>query len=146
MVFRLEPNAPATMYQTWRIDAPFATHWKRATCDECECSAWRNGWVTKIDEMTDQGQAQAWYIRKQSGRSFTEERDAAGFTLFTFKAGQPCFQRSQHRLRIERPEIFLRVGGDWRGNPLRIQPYRHTRAEFWQENMQEELEKIEGMM
>ena len=143
MVFRLEPNAPAAMYQTWRIDAPLDTHWKRASCDECECQAWSNGWVTTVDERTEKGMAQAYYIRKQSGRSFTEERSVDGLTLFTFTSGQPCFNRSQHRIRIERPEIFLRIGGDWRGNPLGIAPYRHTRAELWQENMQENLERIE---
>lgn len=143
MVNRLEPVAPSAMYETWRIDVPLDTHWRRATCDEVSCLAWLNGWVTKVDERMEGGQAQAYYIRKECGRSFVEESGPSGLTLFTFTAGQPCFGRSQHRLRIDRPEIFLRIGGDWRGNPLGTRPYRHTRAELWQEDMQEHLSDIE---
>lgn len=142
MVFRLEPPLPARAYQTYRVDAPLATHWRRASCDEYGCAAYQNGWVTRVDERVEQGMAQAYYIRKQSGRSFTEEKLTDGLTEFRFPAGQPCFSRSRHRLPVGRPEIFLRLGGDWRGNPLGTPAYRHTKPEYWIEDFQESLEEM----
>ncbi len=142
MINRIEPILPAGGYQTFRIDVP-DTHWRKATCEECGCAAYENGWVTAVDERTERGMAQAYYIRRQSGRSFTEERQKSGLTEFTFPRGQPCFSRGSHRIRIDRPEHFLRVGGDWRGNPYRVPTYRHANAMDWAENLMESIDDME---
>jgi len=74
---------------------------------------------------------QAHYIRRESGRKFTEERTPAGLTEFTFEAGQKCF--ATHELRNSRPERFLVTGGDWRGNPTG-ERREHVNAADWTED------------
>lgn len=138
---RLAPKMPAAAYTTYRVVAPLRTHFRAATCVEAACPQMQYGWRSIIDESTNLGQMQAHYIRRESGRHFTEEKQSDGQTVFTFTAGQPCFQ--EHRLRIEdKPEIFLREGGDWRGNPLGTERVRHTRPEFWQEDFALHQDKL----
>jgi hypothetical protein len=115
--FRVEPALPVTAVKTYAIASPLATHWRAATCEEAECPHHLFGWVTAVDERTDLGQAQAHYIRKDSGRGFTEERGPDGLTRFTFTPGQRCFASGSHRVLLDRPERFLERDGDWRGNP-----------------------------
>jgi hypothetical protein len=94
-------------YKTYQILAPAATHWRAATCAEVDCGAYLSGWATVIDEsVPDPGQKQAYYIRYQSERRFTESRNAAGLTVFVFEAGQDCFRRP-HRTPVGRPEFFV---------------------------------------
>jgi hypothetical protein len=137
-VTRVDPKLPVGAMQTYQILAPAPTHFRPATCAEADCGNYRHGWVTQIDELTDQGKLQAWWIRNRSGRSFREDRDAApGLTVFTFEAGQTCFYRlgepldpaRPHQVRIDRPEIFLVRGGDWRGHTGDVR--RHTSPADW---------------
>lgn len=140
----IEPNMPASAYKTYRISLPTATHWVEVSCEEAECPHYRDGWRTLVDERTDLGQKQAHYIRKESGRGFTEERTPIGGTAFLFRPGQPCF--TKHRVRGERPEIFLVQGGDFRGNPLRIPTVRHKRPEDWVEDFALHQEKVSSIL
>lgn len=73
---RIQPALPVGTMKTYQILAPMATHRRKATCAEFGCDAYRLGWVSKIDESTELGKAQAYYIRNQSGRSYTETRGA----------------------------------------------------------------------
>lgn len=130
--FRLDPALPAGAYETYQILAPTQTHWRKATCAEVDCPQQAHGWITRVDERTPLGQAQATYIRRESGRSFRESRSPEALTEFTFEAGQTCF--AQHQTRLDRPELFLRRHGDWRGNPTGERPYVHTQAEHWVED------------
>lgn len=146
-VFRPEPVFPVGAYQTFSISAPSATHWRRATCDEVECWAYRNGFTLAIDERTQQGQGQAYYIRKQSGRRFRETRDERGLTIFNFEAGQSCFNADSHRTRIDRPEILVVRPGDWRGNPDGPSAVRrHTRPEHWVEEFAEHQDMLSRLV
>lgn len=129
-MFRVEPQMPAANYKTYQILAPRLTHWRDATCAEVQCAAHVKGWTTVADERTDLGMGHAYYIRKQSGRAFKESRDEHGMTVFVFTPGQRCF-RSNHQVRIERPEIYVVKGGDWRGNPRGIDPRIHARPSEW---------------
>ena len=113
MTFRVDPALPVHAYKTYEITSPIGTHFRTATCDEAGCLAQRNGWEPRVDKTTDLGQRQAHYIRKQSGRKFTERREAV--TVFSFEAGQRCF--AQHKVPLDRPELYVVRGGDWRGNP-----------------------------
>ncbi len=126
---RIVPEAPAAVYETYQIAAPTSTHWRDATCEEVECHGHLFGWRTTVDEMTDLGQAQAYYIRHDRTRRHVEERMPDGLTRFTFEHGQTCFE--PHKTRLERDELFVVRGGDWRGNPTGQQPYLHRRAEDW---------------
>jgi hypothetical protein len=114
---RFPPAMPAAAYKTFQIAAPLATHWNVVTCADAECQAHEFGWRTVIDEGTSLGQRQAHYIRKESGRKYTEERQPDGLTAFSFDAGQKCF--AQHKGRNMRPERFVERDGDHRGNPTR---------------------------
>lgn len=127
--FRVEPALPVQAVQTYAIVAPEATHFRPATCAEVDCPNHLGGWATIIDEADDLGQQQAYYIRNQSGRRYTEDRNQApGLTVFLFEAGQDCFAR--HQLRLDRPEIFLVRDGDHRGNPTG-NGRKHANADDW---------------
>src|SRR6266540_2045312 len=129
-VFRLEPQLPAGAMKTYQVIAPKATHFRNATCAEIYCSNYLNGWKTEIDESSELGQKQAYYIRNSSGRHYKEDRSvAAGLTIFVFEAGQQCF--SQHQVRLDKPEIYLVKGGDWRGNPAGIETKKHSSPDDW---------------
>lgn len=113
----LEPALPPHQRQTYSILAPRPTHFRKATCAEVECPDYLHGFRATIDERTDLGQAQAHYIRRESGRGFTEEHDEQDHTVFTFHPGQVCFNAADHQLRLDRPELYVIRGGDHRGNP-----------------------------
>lgn len=113
-----EPKLPVTAYKTYEIAAPRSTHFRAATCAEADCRYHVNGWQTAVDESTDLGKQQAYYIRNQSGRRYSEDRNLTpGLTLFTFEPGQTCFAADRHVVPLDRPALFLVRGGDWRGNP-----------------------------
>lgn len=121
--------APAA-YQTYRISSPRDTL-VRAACEQVGCAAWRHGWESTIDEGTDLGKQQATYIRTKSGRTFREQRNAAGLTVFRFEAHQRCFADHQTR-----PELFIVRDGDWRENPTG-RTRQHTRPQDWVEDFGE---------
>ena len=97
---------PPGAYQTYAVHSPQDTT-IAAACEQVGCERRRDGWVSPIDEGTDMGRAQATYIRRSSGRTFTERRGGDGITYFAFESGQRCFE--EHRTR---PERF----GTWAGD------------------------------
>lgn len=139
MVNRIDPALPAHQYKTYTIVSPISTHFRDGSCDEAGCLAQRNGWKTVVDESTELGQRQAHYIRKQSGRRFTEERTPEGLTAFTFVAGQRCF--TTHKVPLDRPEFYLVRGGDWRGNP-RGERRQHSGPDAWVNDFGEHQDRI----
>ena len=114
-VNRLAPKLNVQQVKSYEIRSPRDTHQRKATCTEAGCQAQANGWVSTIDETTALGQRQAHYIRKQSGRRYTEARTPTGLTRFKFIPGQTCF--GEHYLSLDRPEFYIVRDGDWRGNP-----------------------------
>lgn len=133
---RIEPAGPASAYKTYRIDTPH-DRTERTTCEEIRCEAWEHGWQSQIDEATALGQQQAAYIRHHSGRTFREQRTAAGLTVFTFERQQRCF--ADHKTR---PEVYSVRGGDHRGNPAGLRPVRHSRAADWIEDFSEHQHRL----
>ncbi len=142
--FRLNPQLPAGAYNTYALSAPLATHFRNGHCSEVECSPHVNGWRTAVDEKTDLGQKQAFYIRKQSGRRFAEHRNEAGLTVFNFDAGQRCFK--EHRVRIDRPEHFLLWRGDWRTTPRRDEVRVFNRGVDWIDSMQNHQDMLKTVL
>lgn len=130
---RITPTLGAENYKTYAIVRPRSTHMREVSCAEAECMAYQHGWRTLVDERTEQGNAQAHYIRRQSGRHFTEERDPNGGTVFTFSPGQRCFN-GPHEVPVEREPLYVVRDGDWRGNPRRTPERRHVRGEDWVED------------
>jgi hypothetical protein len=128
---RFPPAGPVTAYKSYLISAPLATHWNLATCADVDCPHYLAGWDSLIDERTGLGQRQAHYIRRESGRRFTEERQPDGLTRFSFEAGQRCF--TQHKARNMRDERYVERDGDWRGNPTGRKRV-HTQPDHWVES------------
>ena len=141
---RIPPNMPVEAYQTYRIVSPLATHCRPGTCAEADCPHYEHGLQSPIDEATVLGQQQAHYIRKQSGRGFTEERLPGGLTQFTFAAGQTCFA-APHQVPLGRPELYLVRGGDWRGNPTGEQR-THRDAQDWIDDFGEHQNNLADQM
>lgn len=128
--WRPAPAGDVTDYITYSIRAGRDTA-VVAACKDAGCQNWAHGWETTVDETTDLGRAQAAYIRHKSGRAFTEQRSAAGLTVFRFEAFQRCF--AEHRTR---PDTFWVRDGDFRGNPTQ-RVMQHVRAADWVEDFQE---------
>jgi len=125
-IHRITPSAPAGAFQTFRIVSP-PDRAVRAACEQVGCLAWLHGWETRVDEGTPLGQAQAAYIRTQSGRTFRESRTGEGLTVFRFDSRQRCF--AEHKTR---PETYLVRGGDWRQNLGLLR--QHQRPADWVED------------
>ena len=117
---RITPNLDPMQYDSYIVRAPVETHFRDASCQEVDCLNLANGWHTYVDERTTLGQMQSHYIRNVSGRFFTETLGEDRQTDFWFPAGQRCFV--QHRVRLDRPELFGLKAGDWRvgGRPREV--------------------------
>lgn len=141
---RPEPGVDPRFMQTFQIAAPTHTGrwWRKATCAQVQCDHFLRGWRSVVDESTEEGRGQAMYIRRNSGRGFTETRDEAGMTVFTFHPGQMCFTASQHRVRdFDVPELHIARDGDWRGNPTgRV--IRHSGPDPWFDHMATAVDKV----
>lgn len=112
-VNRVPSALPVDAMKTYEIRMPKQTHWRAATCAEVECPEYLNGWRTRLprgSELVD--------VLRHSGRRFHEITGLTDQELeFIFEPGQPCFRVSTHRVRVDRPELFVVREGDWRGNP-----------------------------
>jgi hypothetical protein len=132
------PVEPQHM-QTFQVRAP-AGAYRLGTCEEAECEHYARGWKMQIDLQSELGQKQAYYIKHQSGRSFTHEVLPSGLVELVFKGGQPCFR--EHKIRNDVPDTFLVKGGDARGNPLKTPTRVHKRPEFWVEEFAQNQARI----
>ncbi len=144
MVNRVTPQLPASAMQTYSIQAPPATHWKAAGCQESNCANWRNGWRVHIERVAARANGEL-LLRdiKASGKRFRIVDLGPGQTFWEFEAGQSCFDGDllRHRVRVGRPELFVVRGGDWRGNPRGDQRV-HTDIADWVDDMQEHRDKL----
>lgn len=140
--YRITPNMEASAYVTYRVVAPLQTHWITATCADVQCSTMQSGFKLVLDESTDLGAKQSYYIRHDKSRSPVESRTGTGLTQFTYAAGNNCF--IEHKRQIA-PDKFLVQGGDYRGNPLGIQRV-HTKPEFWVEDFQGNQDRLKTLI
>jgi hypothetical protein len=122
---------PQIEQQRFRAVMPPATHRREATCEEVDCTHYLGGWKTVVGTETQQ----ALYIRKESGREFTEMIEGSLIT-FIFPPGQTCFR--PHTFPTGRPPIFKRERpGE--------SPFIHQRGEDWMEDFGTELERAARM-
>lgn len=126
---------PVHGFQTYQITSP-PDRTVKAACEQVACPNWRYGWESHIDESTDLGVRQAAFIRTEAGRTFREQKTAAGITVFRFEPHQRCFAEHQTR-----PEMYLVRDGDHRGNPTGRRR-QHTRAADWVEDFQENQGRV----
>jgi hypothetical protein len=142
---RLAPALAPAGYQTYRIQAPVQTHFRRATCEEYGCEAYERGFRVTVDERTELGAEQARYIRRNSGRAFTESREGElgdGLTVFDFSPGQTCFKAADHLVPLEREPVFTVHRGDWRGMRLLRRHNGSTAAEDWRDDFGEHQDRL----
>ncbi len=141
---RITPTLPVKARQTYRISKPVATHTRPATCAEVDCPEFLNGWVTRLPVgdprialLKDAAAGRVDGLKR-------EMRDVTGIgsaeAEFLFNAGSPCLKARTHRISVDRPEIYLVRGGDWRGSTGLIR--KHDRPEHWVEDMQENLDAV----
>lgn len=137
---RITPAGSPEQYKTFQVVAPISTHTEVISCEQAECPQYARGWKMTIDLNTDLGQKQAHYIKNLAGRSYKKLSAVNGLVELEFAANQPCF--GEHRVRIDRPEIYRVKGGDFRGNPLRTPTRTHKRPEFWLEEFQANQDRL----
>lgn len=137
---RIKPALPVEAMQTFQVVAPPSTHTKPAKCEDVQCEQYAKGWKMRLDLNTDLGRMQAHYIKYDSGRSYKVVKQENGLVDLEFKGGQPCFQ--EHRVRIDRPEVYRVKGGDHRGNPLKTLTRVHKKPEFWVEEFAENQDRL----
>ncbi len=135
---RIVPELGAEVFKTYELAAPVATHWRPATCAEADCAAYLRGWATAVPADS----SQAYYIRADSGRRFTETYPGPGQVRFEFEAGQACFKSDTHQVPLEREPLYLVRGGDWRGDPLGLGTTRHARPADWVDDFGTHQERI----
>jgi hypothetical protein len=140
-LFRPDPLLPVTQMVTHAIVAPLVTHWRKATCEEIGCLHFHHGWAFHTAGMSPKLLAAA----KTSGRQYRVERHESGET-WVFEPGQPCFRASEHRIRLDREELFIRRSGDWRGNPdgRGTKPLIFSGADAWKDSLGTTLDHCRG--
>lgn len=110
-LFRAPPKMETHRYKTYQIAAPVGTHYRKATCAEVNCEAYRNGWTFREADLD----SRLLYIVTHSGKKWTRKRlTDDGDWYLVFEAGQSCFAAPSHRVSLERPELYLVGRGDWR--------------------------------
>lgn len=132
---RVAPKMDSGAYKTYQILAPTKTHWRKATCAEVECQNHVNGWKIRVEILTPD----LVHAAKNSGRRYTELSVAPGETYLVFEAGQSCFQERNHRIRLEREEIFRVRHGDWRKT---YSAHTHANPWDWQDDFALHQDKL----
>jgi hypothetical protein len=126
-------------YTTYQVSMPLRTHWRPATCEEIRCGPYLHGWVTTVDLDTDLGRRQYEFITHDKERRYSVQRVSVTLVKFAYAPGFPCFNRSRHRLPLERPAKFIVAHGDFRrylGSRV------HASAEDWTEDFSIHQDKL----
>lgn len=124
---QIMPRSGPEAYKTYGIRMPLNTHWRKATCAEVECPDHTHGWRVRIEHLT----AELLHTARTTGRRYREMAVKEGETYLVFEAGQSCFRAADHRIRIERPELYVVRDGDWRGNPRGTNATVHSGPDSW---------------
>lgn len=142
---RMPAALPVGTMQTYAIKAPRQTHTRPATCEEVGCAQFLKGWITTVPINSPQHDMLKQVVKGRSPDGL--KRDAKEITQigspeaeFLFNPGTPCFRASMHRKKLDRPELYLVRGGDWRANTGLIR--RHNKPEHWVEDMQTTLDAV----
>jgi hypothetical protein len=136
---RLQPVRGVGAYQTFEISSPVATHFRPASCAEFGCRFYAEGWMVKVLPDSDDER-----LLRAGGRAWARiETTEDGFRRYVFEAGTPCLRAVEHRVSLQRPEIYTVWAGDWRAQIG--EPYRHSHAADWVDqfaNHQDRLARV----
>jgi hypothetical protein len=128
---------PTHAFHTYSILAPYTTHFRKATCDEAGCEAYRNGWNYHIESLD----ASLYYAATHAGKKYHVVKMGENDSYLVFDPGQPCFAEDSHTVRIDRPEIFVAGRGDSRSYiPQRA--VRYDRYDQWVDDFATNLDSI----
>lgn len=146
-VNRFDPKLPVSAMQTYKVASPRSTHSRPATCAEAGCKDYKHGWLVIIPKTHDMVPVLRQMALSGHTDDFGKRRSCKvepdcgdGMIGFRFEAGQPCFKADQHRVSLQRPELYLVRGGDWRANTGLIR--KHNNPEHWVEDMSITLDKV----
>lgn len=134
---RIQPQGRVQDYKTYQIVSPVSTHWRPATCAEVDCPEYMKGWKIRIEGLPPA----MVHAARTSGRSYKELDVTENEHWLIFDSGQPCFRASQHRMLLDKQEIFVVRDGDFRGNPTG-NVRTHTRPEHWVEDFSEHQDRV----
>lgn len=132
------PRLHPAQRKTYAILAPQDTHFRPATCAEINCEAYMKGWQLHKEILSPE----LLHTVETSGRSYREVHVREGETWMVFAPGQPCFAAAAHRLRLDKPELFVVRGGDFRGNPLNVRTTVHSGADPWVDDFATHQDKL----
>lgn len=132
----LEGKSPF-QYRTHAVRSPISTHFRKATCEEVQCSAYQDGWHFHAESLSPE----MLYVVTHSGRRYREVRVTQGQTFLVFEPGQPCFKSGTHVISLERPEWYFVGRGDSRVFDVR-KARQHRNAENFVDDWSTHLDKI----
>ncbi len=136
-ISRPRPIGPPHAYQTYSVQTPKETHFRKATCAEINCDAWREGWTLRVQDLDER----LWATIKASKKRYRRMDLTATEGYLIFEPGQACFHSFKHVTRIDKPEIYLVGRGDWRTFiPQRAQVFK--KPEHWVEHMYDHLDLL----
>lgn len=127
---RIPPLMGPEAYKTYEMSSPLATHWRPATCAEANCEYYRDGFQVRVEGLAPK----VLYAVMHSGRKYAMQKAGEGETYLAFEAGQPCLRQSLHRVRTDKPPLYIVRDGDHRGNPRRTKARWHQNPENWTED------------
>lgn len=133
MGFQLSRPAPLmspAAYKTYAMVSPIGSHFRPGTCAETQCPHYLNGWGVRVENLSPE----LLHDARTSGRKYQEQQIAEGVTYLVFEAGQPCFRVSEHRVRIDRPALYIVRPGDYRVDPRTVKARLHQNPEHWVED------------
>jgi len=129
-VSRIRPLMGADAYKTYEMRSPLSTHFRPATCAEANCQYYANGFQVRVEGLAPK----VLNAVQNSGRKYTVQKVADGETYLSFEPGQPCLRESLHRVREDRPPLYIVRDGDWRGNPRGTKARLHQTPDHWVED------------
>lgn len=143
-LYRPEPNLPVHAYKTYTLSAPIKSHFRRATCAEADCIAYREGWTIPLAGIDPKLE----YIARHSGKRF-REAELAGGKYLVFEPGQDCFRMHDHFVSLEREPFYLVGRGDWRAKNSEFAARRwerearqHANGEDWVDDFANHQDRI----
>lgn len=140
-------HGPAA-YRTWQIAAPLATHHRAASCEEAGCDAFLHGFQVELSPHTNDRHKAALEAvvavygkpgQGGPGGRYSHAWGDQGRLTLIFEPGSVCFRAKEHRIRIDRPPLYVVRDGDWRGNPYGTAPQVVESTE-WIDRYQEAID------
>lgn len=136
------PGLPVGQMLTYSVKAPRSTHTRPGTCEEAGCKAWGIGFHLTVPVGSDRIEHLKQFMRGElDGIKRLDARvDRDGSMVHvSFPPGTPCTRATRHRVSLQRPELYVVRGGDWRANTGVIR--QHAKPEHWVEDFSQTLDK-----